>query len=87
MMKVKEWLEDRRKPKMIWSPEMANDLLNFQSINAERELIKILADEINQEILKNLRINQDLTNDEYERELLEQKALEIIKKRHSDAKS
>lgn len=87
MMKVKEWLEDRRKPKMIWSPEMANDLLNFHSNDADREMIKIISDNINQEILKKLVINQGLTNDEYERDLLEQKALEIIKKRHKNAES
>lgn len=53
-MKVKEWLEDRKKPKIFWTPELANDLLNFHSIDAGIELANLLSAEINKEMLKKI---------------------------------
>lgn len=55
MMKVKEWLENKKKPnKMLWTPELAEDLHNFHSIDAEAELVKLLNQEIAKETLKQM---------------------------------
>lgn len=48
ILKVKEWLKEKRKS--LWTVELAKDLNSFYSIDAEKELTRILTEEITNSI-------------------------------------
>jgi len=50
ILKIKEWLKEKKKPKGLWTKELAEDLAKFHSIDAELELTKILSEEIAKEV-------------------------------------
>ena len=47
-------LKERRILRAQWSPELAQDLEAYHSIDFEEELSKIIAEKIDKEIIKNL---------------------------------
>jgi hypothetical protein len=40
--------------RVTWTPEMAHDMAAYHDINAEEELTRLLSQEINEEIIRNL---------------------------------
>lgn len=46
-----------------WTPEMAQDLQTYHNIDAEAELTRLLTEEINREIIQNIRANNTLAQD------------------------
>lgn len=52
-----------RRIRATWNPELAQDVSTFHNIDAEAELTRLLTEEINREIIENIRANtiaQDL---------------------------
>jgi len=52
-----------RRLRATWNPELVQDLEAYHNIDAESELTRLLTEEINREIIENIRVNtiaQDL---------------------------
>jgi hypothetical protein len=46
VLKVKEWLKEKRKPKAYYTKELVDDLKEVHGLDAELELTRILTNEI-----------------------------------------
>jgi succinyl-CoA synthetase alpha subunit len=64
MISINQYFKEKKskvKIKVIWTPEMAQDISAFHNIDAEAELIRILSEEIAAEIdmriIRNMRLN------------------------------
>lgn len=52
-----------RRIHVTWTPEIAQDLQTYHNIDAEAELTRLLTEEINREIIQNIRANNTLAQD------------------------